>query len=166
MIIKEPVKGELIVEGDKVAIRLDPVADSEVYLAYALVTQGPGYHILPSFILDDWGNEIGQMGLYRWISEEGLRFPRSEIFGSDPAGNPVQYFLRDVELFVKYPVYAFESADTPDSSGRLLNAVLVPGDSGQAPVNFQPSLSEYGLLAQANVSWWRVGAQERSLAFL
>lgn len=166
MIITEPVRGNLVTEGDKAAIRLEPDGDSVVYLAYALVTQGPGYHILPSVVLDDWGNEIGNVDLYRWISENGLRFPRAELFGEDPEGVAVQYFLRDIELLAKYPVYAFESADAPAPSGQLLQAVLVPAEGEQTPARIQPSAAEHGLLAQADIAWWRVGAQDSSLDFV
>ena len=165
MIVKEPIRGILIIDEEKVALRLEPDSDSFVYLAYALVTQGPGYHILPSVILDDWGNEIGELGLYQWITDNGLRFPRAEVFGEDLTGGSVQYFVRDLELFAKFPVYVFDTDDSPISSGRLLNAVLLPDEQVHSPQNIQSSLAETGLLSQANVSWWRVAPQQSSLDF-
>ena len=70
MIIKELVHGKLVGEEDSLMLRLDDqdIGD-RVYLAYALVTQGPGHHVLPSVLLDDWGNEIEQMRLYEWIKD-------------------------------------------------------------------------------------------------
>ena len=49
MIIKELVYGRLVGEADSTTLRLDAQdAGNHVYLAYALVTQGPGHHVLPS----------------------------------------------------------------------------------------------------------------------
>lgn len=166
MVVKEPIQGRLIIDGEKVALWLEPNSDALVYLAYALVTQGPGYHILPSVILDDWGNEIGQSGLYPWINDNGLRFPRAEVFGEDLTGSSVQYFLRDLELFAKYPVYVFDTDDSPNSSGKLLNTVLIPDESVQLPQNIEPADTITGLLSKANASWWRVPIQQSSLDFL
>ncbi|RIK22084.1 MAG: hypothetical protein DCC51_05485 [Anaerolineae bacterium] len=71
MIIKEEIKGSIIVNGDIAAIRLAPPESKDVvYVAYALFTQGPEYQILPSVLVDDWGNEIAGMQLYDWIKDD------------------------------------------------------------------------------------------------
>jgi hypothetical protein len=166
-IIRESVAGKLLIDGEKAALLLsDPESEDRVYLAYALVTQGPGYQILPASLLDDWGNEIGELDLYHWIHENGLHFPRAEVFGYSPAGKNEQFFLRDLELFAKYPVYAFAEADAPVTSGLRLQAVLLPepGAAGAQPIDLpdevQPPLRE------ARVSWWRVRPEQADLAFL
>lgn len=157
MIVKEAVHGRLVQFGDGVALLLDGRDGAEtVYLAYALVTQGPELQVLPSVLLDDWGTEIGGLPLYQWIEENGLRFPRAEIFGKDTNGVPVQYFIRDLELFGKYPVYAFSAEDTPDDAGVLLDSVLIVRDGLATPEPAEPPENISVLLGRAKVTWWAI----------
>jgi hypothetical protein len=165
-IIRESVAGKLLINGDKTALLLgNPESEERVYLAYALVTQGPGYQILPASLLDDWGNEIGKLDLYHWIHENGLRFPRAEVFGYSPTGKNEQFFLRDLELFAKYPVYAFAEADGPVTSGLRLQAVLLPEPGADAQLTGPPD-EVNPPLREARVSWWRVRPDQADLAFL
>lgn len=167
MIIKEAIKGSVIVNGDQAAIRLtSPESEDVIYLAYALVTQGPEYQILPSVLVDDWGNEIDGMRLYDWVKENGLHFPRAEVFGVTPNGAKAQYFLRDLELFTKFPVYAFAGADADDSSGIAVQAILVP-DASVATHEVCDPLNEISpMLARGQLAWWRVNPQTDGLEFL
>lgn len=167
MIAKEAVQGSVVSDGKKAVLRLGGAqTGSRVYLAYALVTQGPGHRILPSVLLDDWGKEIGQLQIYPWIRENGMRFPRAEVFGSSPAGQPAQFFLRDIELFGATPVYAFAAEDAPDASGVLLRAVLIDDESVAAPRSIAPPEGVSNLLRQADVSWWAVNPRQAGLDFL
>lgn len=157
MIIKEAVHGELVPFEDGLALRLDSHDEAKtVYLAYALITQGPELRILPSMLLDDWGTEIGELRLYQWIEENGLRFPRAEVFGKDPSGSSVQYFVRDLELFGKYPVYAFPDENTPAGSGVELDAVLVVSGSISVVEPVEPPDGVSAPLRRAKVQWWAV----------
>lgn len=166
MIITQPIPGTLIVDGEKVALRLgEPEAADHVYLAYALVTQGPEYHILPSILLDDWGNEIGSLRLYAWIRENGLRFPRAEVFGESPAGAPAQYFLRDLELFGRFPVYAFRDADAPATAGTLVRDVLLPEAAATEPRPTEPPQEITSPLREGQLRWWRVNTSQAGLGF-
>lgn len=163
----EPVQGTIIREGEKHALRLLGVdAKSTVYLSYALVTQGPEWQILPSFLLDDWGNRIDGPALYDWVRDNGLMFPRAEVFGHSPSGEPVQYFLRDLELFGKYPVYAFAAEDASPSSGVLLQAILIPDEEVVSAVPAQPAVESGALLYGAQISWWRINPNQVGLDFL
>lgn len=160
MIIKELVYGRLVGKADSTTLRLDAEdAGNHVYLAYALVTQGPGHHVLPSVLLDDWGNEIAQLRVYDWIKENGLHFPRAEIFGKSPSGQAVQCFLRDLELFAPYPVYVFEADDAPDSSGTLLQAIVVVDEEAGSPEPAPPPGWVGGRLRSAQVEWRRAGPE-------
>ncbi len=157
MIVKEAIRGELVPFGDGLALRLDSRDDAgAVYLAYALVTQGPELHVLPSMLLDDWGTEISGLRLYRWIEENGLRFPRAEVFGQDSNGNTVQYFVRDLELFGQYPLYAFSADDAPDTSGVLLDAVIIAREGSTFPETIDPPDGLSAPLRRAKVGWWAV----------
>lgn len=167
MIIKEPIPGSLIIDGEKVALRLgEPETADRVYLAYALVTQGPEYQILPSVLLDDWGNEVGSLALYAWIKDNGLRFPRAEVFGESPAGAPAQYFLRDLELLGQFPVYAFTESDAPASSGVMVRDVLVPDAAASAPQPTEAPENVAPPLREGQLHWWRVNPRQAGLSFI
>lgn len=166
-IFKEPVAGNIVVDSSKVAIRLlNNASEQRVFLAYSLVTQGPGLQILPTTLLDDWGNEIRPPKLYHWIKENGLHFPRAEVFGQTPTGAPVQYFLRDLELFGKYPLYAYNHQDESDALGLLVNAILIPEEGTGAPYQIEPPEGIGALLRQAQITWWKIHPDETGLSFI
>lgn len=167
MIVKQSIPGSLAETNGKTVLRMDESKTEEpVYLAYALVTQGHEHPILPSVLLDDWGNQIGQLELYQWIRDNGLQFPRAEVFGISPSGAQVQYFLRDLELFAKYPVYAFASKDAPDSSGILLQAVLISDEKVEAAQPTAPPDEVSPPLREAQLSWWRINPRQVDLGFI
>lgn len=166
-IIKEKISATLVIDEHATALRMNSSEiGGEIFLSYALTTQGPGHQVLPSVLLDDWGNEVGNLGLYRWIRENGLRFPRAEIFGLDPAGSEVQYFLRDLELMAKFPAYVFEDEGASATVGTLIKACLIPEETTIAPQRVEPP-EEVGFpLREADVQWWRVSPNHTDLGFL
>ncbi len=167
MIVKQSIPGTIIVDGNKAALRLgDAQSTDHVFLTYALVTQGPEYQILPSVVLDDWGNEVGQIQLYAWIRDNGLKFPRAEVFGETPKGAPAQFFVRDLELFGKYPVYGFSAIDAPTASGMLLNAILVPDSTIQEPELSEVPDDVVAPLQEVQAGWWRINPNQTGLGFL
>ena len=165
-IIAQRVPGVLIVDGDFVALLLGEKEDGDVFLTYALATMGTEHHILPSILLDDWGSEIKHLELYRWFRENGMHFPRAEVFGETPQGVATQYFLRDLELYGRYPTYAAPERVTPAAERLSLNAVLIPDAAANKPIptdvpdNIAPPLRE------ARVSWWRVPHMPADLNFI
>ncbi len=148
------------------ALRLVEGEEPAVYLAFALVTQGIAAQLLPAVLLDDWGNEIKGLGLYDWVRENGLHFPRAEVFGQTPAGETGQYFLRDMELFAPTPVYAATDKTAPIATWLPLGAVLLPDAALLAPQPAAPPDGLTGPLRLARVSWWRVPTYLDDLAFL
>ena len=79
----------------------DPAEAGLLFLRFAYVLMGTEAPLFPSFLIDDWGGEIKGVSLYSWVKENGILFPRAEIFGFDRQGNQVQYFLRELELFAR-----------------------------------------------------------------
>ena len=125
------VGGELLLGGNKNALILHqtkPPKNTQnlVYLRFALVTRGPGDHIFPASVLDDWGKERSNLGLYEWILEFGDQFPRAEVFGFDPDGSETQVFIRALEHFARFPCYAYPTDNPVVIGGHLLSAILVP----------------------------------------
>lgn len=164
-IITQQVPGTLLDDGERIALLLNGAEEPPVHLAYALTTQGVELRILPSSLLDDWGTEISNLGLYDWVRDNGLSFPRAEVFGFDPQGSAVQYFLRDLELFARY--HAYVVADTSDAATwRPLSAVLVPDAGVAAPEPGAVPEAVHGPLRAARLSWWRVPTYQSDLGFL
>jgi hypothetical protein len=98
-------------------------------LRLALIVRGSERHIFPALALDDWGREKKGLGLYRWLYEQGPRFPRAEIFGFDDHGNQTQIFLRDLEISFKYPCYVYGAGEAPVEEGERLGAIYICGES-------------------------------------
>jgi hypothetical protein len=159
--VSQPVAGEILSHGKVAALvlrDLAPPANAEnvVILRFALVTRGPGDHIFPAFVLDDWGNEIGSLKLYRWIREHGERFPRGEIFGYERDGRDTQAFLREIELHARLPCYAYSGPDAEIDEGQLLTSILIPQANLSAPRQIQPPEDIKGPLKFARVVWWQI----------
>ncbi len=130
--------------------------------AYAMrlgfILRGSEEVILPDSLLDDWGHEIVSRALYSWVSENGLHFPRAEIFGFDPAGRRQQCFMREVDLPAGYASYVFETAAAPIDTGRRLSAIFIPGATGAEPKRISTPTSIAAPLSKAAVRWWSVDA--------
>ena len=164
--IKQRLSGSLLVDGERVALRLHEEDGAVVYLAFALVTQGIAAQIIPAALLDDWGTEIKGLGLYEWVRENALHFPRAEVFGFSPSGESIQYFLRDMEPFALYPVYAATDKALPIADWRPVHAVLVPDGALAMPVAAAALTTLHGPLRQARVGWWRVPPALDDLDFI
>jgi hypothetical protein len=167
-IIAQKLSGTLLVDGEITALLLDEQESeaNEVFLAYALATLGPESHILPSVLLDDWGGEVKHLALYRWFRDNAGRFPRAEVFGFSPDGQEVQFFLRDLELYGRYPVYAAPDRSSPPAEWMLLTAVLMPDPDVTQPQPADIPEAVVPPLREGRVSWWRVPPQRRSLDLL
>ena len=137
-----------------------PTAETTIYLRYALVEMGTERPFWPSFILDDWGREIRGLALYRWLQEEGERFPRAEIFGYDAHWVQEQGFVRAMELHDPHPCLAYPTAETPLAEGVRLRHVLVveEGMVGTTRLAKPPEGVPFPL-GRARVQWWRVGQE-------
>lgn len=134
--------------------QLDSAETPLTYLRYALTVRGTETPFFPSVALDDWGNEIKKLALYTWLQQEGERFPRAEIFGVTLDGCPTQKFLRDLELFYKYPCYAYPSADTPIEKGILVEVIAVPIPTQNNPERIKCPPFITPPLNRARVQWW------------
>ena len=136
-------------------------AGGRVYVRYGLVILGTERVVFPALALDDWGHERKTLDLYRWIFEEGQRFPRAEVFGYAENGRETQIFLRDLEIFMKYPCYAYDSRKAPVAEGQRVDVILVPDGRGAERTGTMEAPPEMAWpLRHAAVRWERVHAKE------
>jgi hypothetical protein len=157
-IVLQKVRGELIPSGSRWALLLDDTV-SELFLSFAYLILESTEMILPELILDDWGKEISTLRLYEWVKENGLHFPRAEIFGFDPIGNPQQYFLRELDLMSRYACFAFRERGSGPDTGLLIEAVLILNDNVFEPRKMEIP-SEIGVpLRNIEASWWQIPPQ-------
>lgn len=169
MFFKQRIPGRLILDDGLAALEAATPADGSaphVYLSYAFVTLGVEEHLLPNFILDDWGNEFQGLELYRWVGENGLQFPRAELFCVGLDGEERQHFLRELDLVARFPAYAFDGEGAPIGSAVLLNAVLLVDDSVIEPTPGEAPEGMESPLRQARIDWWRVPPGVVRLDFL
>jgi hypothetical protein len=133
---------------------------SLVHLRYALVEMGTERPFWPSFILDDWGRKISGLEMYRWLHEEGERFPRAEIFGYDANWVEEQGFVRAMELHFRHPCWAYPTAETPLAEGvRLRHVLVVEEGMVGAELLAKPPAGVPEPLGRTQLKWWRVGEE-------
>ena len=166
--IKLRVGGELLAQDKTYALVLrtwQPDAEDLdlVYLRFPFLTRGPGDAIFPAVVVDDWGREMRSLSLYKWVRENGDRFPRSEIFGYEADGRETQVFLREMELLGRLPCYAYAAADAAVTDGHLINAVLMEQPGAETVVRIKRPQDLSLPLSAARVSWWHIPPGMRDL---
>jgi hypothetical protein len=129
--LTQQIRGTLYQRDEKIALLLDN-AGPTLFLRFAFIVQGTEKLIFPALALDDWGRERNTLALYRWVYEEGQRFPRAEVFGFTPSGQETQLFLRDLEIFFKYPCYVYPERKAPVSAGLRVEAIFAKAEEGTA----------------------------------
>ena len=154
--ITHKVHGALYERNRRLALLLQEPG-SALYLRFPFVTQGPEEPVFPAFILDDWGDERRTLELYQWTYEEGHRFPRANLFGFEADGRETQLFLRELELYFKYPCYVFPRRNAPVTGGARLNTILLPDpDYAGKPEKVVPPAALPWPFRRAAVRWRRV----------
>lgn len=127
--------------------------DDRLFLRFALVVRGSERRIFPALLLDDWGRERKSLDLYRWIYEQGQRYPRAELFGFDDQGRKTQRFLRDLEIFFPYPSYLYPTSEAPVEEGVLLDTLFLPDPDQDVPKEIAVPQEAPWPLRHAAVEW-------------
>ena len=151
------VIGSLHTQADSGVLVLD-ASGSSLPLRFAFSFLGKEELIFPEVLLDDWGHERKDLGLYRWIEENGFQFPRAELFGYDLEGTERQCFLRELDLQSKLPCYCFKDLEEALENGIRLNCVVVLRNNLLQPERIL-DLQQFELpLRNASLSWWASSA--------
>jgi hypothetical protein len=131
--LTETQHGWLYQSGERLALLCGDKTAPAVYLRYAFLLQHSEIPIFPAVLVDDWGQERRDLSLYRWVHDEGQRFPRSEIFGFERDGRETQVFLRALEIFMKLPGFAYPRRAAPVGEGQRLQYVFLPDSLHEGP---------------------------------
>ena len=154
--LRKRIRGRIYNIDEKALLLVDEAVAS-CYLAFALLDRGTEQEIFPESLLDDWGHEIKSLALYEWIQENGIHFPRAEVFGYDRCGNSTQCFLRDLDPLTKYPCYAFEERRQAIIEGVQVVAVGLFDDNTERPVRTKRPPGTESPLNNAKIQWWLIG---------
>ncbi|MDX1662340.1 MAG: hypothetical protein R3272_01010 [Candidatus Promineifilaceae bacterium] len=165
--ITHQIQGRLVDEEAPVTLLLHE-DEAPLFLRYAILEHGTDAPIFPALAIDDWGNERSGLALYTWLYREGDAFPRAEVFGFDRHGNEIQRFLRDLELFFRYPCFVYEDEAAPVADGQRVETILLPHPTRRGAVasagekrNEPPPHVDWPL-RHAAVSWRWVAPPEQS----
>ena len=144
-------------------LNADPDAETAVslYLRFPFITLGPEEHIFPSYILDDWTNEIRGAEAYNWMVENGDHFPRAEVFGFEQDGSETQCFVRGLEHYVKLPCYVFHQRQAVINEGVLVRKIWIEESSVLKPERIKRPAGLKRPLASARVQWWQIPPTEK-----
>jgi hypothetical protein len=153
-LLQQRLNGVLHRVGEQGVVVWDEAA-GPLYLRFLLPEIEREEGIFPAFLLDDWGQEIKTLELYDWVRENGVNFPRAEIFGIDQNGQEAQVFLRELELFGKYPGYAYREKGDPVTAGVLVAAIVLTDSQVAEPQRIKRPVGVAGPLRYAKVSWWQ-----------
>ena len=153
--IKEIIKARIFTSGERTGLLLTDKVRA-LTLCYALVVRDSDELFFPESLLDDWGHEVNSLELYGWVQENGMLFPRAELFGFEKSGYPSQHFMREIDLVAPFLCFVFEQPDNPLSAGIQVDAVLVGDSQVERPVHGKPPPGIKEPMRRAGVSWWRV----------
>ena len=156
--LRKRIQGRIYHVDGNALVLMDDAANN-CYLAFALLELGTEREIFPESLLDDWGHELKSLTLYGWIQENGIHFPRAEVFGFDREGNSTQCFLRDLDSLTRYPCYAFEERRQVISEGICVVALGLLNGKGERPVRTKKPPGMELPLNNANVQWWLIGSK-------
>lgn len=162
------VHGQLLADENQpeqqVLMLIDPHPETKtavsLYLRFPFITLGPEEHIFPSYILDDWTNEIKGAEAYNWMVEHGDHFPRAEVFGFEKDGTETQCFVRGLEHYVKLPCYVYTSPKASVIDGVLIKKILLQENNIANPERIKRPKQLKRPLASARVQWWQMPLQK------
>lgn len=100
-----------------------------IYLRFAFAPALEGEPLIPACVVDDRGLEIAAPEAYDWLEARGALYPRADVIGLTPAGQPLQRFVKELDLAIPPAAYAARSPE--EFPGQRL-ALLLAGDDAPA----------------------------------
>ena len=98
-----------------------PAGSERLWLRFGFAFLGTEKPLIPSFVIDDVGNEEHRLRFLEWVYIDGDRFPRSEVFGyvQDFNGNWIktQAFIRELELTHRFYTWVVDDPQAGAEAG-------------------------------------------------
>ncbi len=113
-----------------------PPGSDLLWLRFGFVFLGTEKPLIPSFAMDDRGNEFRTLRLMEWVYEKGDIYPRGEIFGYELDRNKewieTQVFVREIELSLPFFTWVIDDLKAPPA-GLTVHKLASFGDGVSAP---------------------------------
>ena len=145
--IVRTVRVDKVLPGREEAI---PPESDLLWLRFGFVFLGTEKPLIPSFVMDDRGNELKTLRLMEWVYEKGDLYPRAEIFGYElnraDEWIETQVFLREIELSMRFYTWVIDDLKAPPAG--LSVHKLATFDDGQSAQAAEKRPSEWVLPLQ------------------
>lgn len=163
-VLEEEVDGRVVrtVRIDQVLPPRDQTIPREsrlLWLRFGFAFLGTEKPLIPSFVIDDRGNEIHRLRLMEWVYEKGDIYPRAEIFGYElnRANEWVetQAFLREIELSLRFFTWVVDDLKAAPA-GLFVHRLAIFDASVSAPTRSQRPDDWLLPLKRSQATFWRL----------
>ncbi|MEM9776817.1 MAG: hypothetical protein AAF902_19710 [Chloroflexota bacterium] len=117
-----------------------PAGSDRLYLRFGFVFMGTEKPMIPSFVVDDRGNENHRLRLMEWVYQQGDMYPRSEIFGYELNENKewveTQIFIRELELSIRFFTWVVDDLKAPPA-GQIVHRFHVIDEKVSEPTKIR-----------------------------
>jgi hypothetical protein len=134
----------LLLFGPDAAAFGEPLFGPPAFLRPAYRLYDGGNYLLPAEAIDDIGQRFRGLEALAWIEARGDLFPRADVIGVLPSGQPKSAFMKEIDL-ADLAVYA-----APGDGGRpllrlalALEARAVPDGDALTPITCPPELQPF-----------------------
>ncbi|MFT5195503.1 MAG: hypothetical protein ACI85U_002523 [Candidatus Promineifilaceae bacterium] len=116
---------------------LIPAGSQLLWLRFGFAIRGTEKPVIPSFVIDDDGNEEHRLRFLEWVYNEGDRYPRSEVFGYEQDHNEnwieMQCFIRELELSLRFFTWVVDKLNAGPGDGLRVDKLGVVVDGMAEP---------------------------------
>jgi hypothetical protein len=125
------VGSESVLLFGNVAASREPSFGPPLYLRFAFAPALGHDYLIPENVIEDRGLEIPAPDAYDWIEGRGTLFPRADVVGLTPAGQPIQRFLKELDLAA--PPLAFAARAPEEFPGAQIALAVLGPDAPPLP---------------------------------
>ncbi len=151
-------------------VRIDsvlPARDSQIpdgsdllWLRFGFVFLGTEKPLIPSFVMDDRGNEFKTLRLMEWVYEKGDIYPRGEVFGYElnyaKEWIETQCFVREIELSLRFFTWVVDDLKAPPA-GLSVHRLAVFNDGVSEPTRSKERPADWLLpLQRSRATFWHL----------
>lgn len=115
-----------------------PADSQRLWLRFGFAFRGNERPVIPSFVIDDNGNEEHRLRFLEWVYNEGDRYPRSEVFGYELNEDgsdwiATQCFIRELELSLRFYTWVVDDLKAGAGDGLRVDRFGIATDGLTKP---------------------------------